>query len=124
MPGRRRIYIIAGGNQSAGAVQSRIGRAYAGVVRTMITKKDQDIIKECARKYHVLAVLLFGSSVSWRYAADIDLAVRGIKPESFFHFYAELFRQLPRPVDLVDLDAAESYFAGRILEEGKVIYEA
>jgi len=90
----------------------------------MLTKKEEEVIKRCARKFNVSSVLLFGSSVSQKDAADIDLAVRGVRPESFFDFYAELFKYLPKPVDLVDLDSAESYFAGRIVEEGRVIYEA
>ncbi len=90
----------------------------------MITKKEENIIKRCARKYNVLSVLLFGSSLDKRNINDIDLAVKGIKAESFFDFYADLFKYLPKPVDLVDLDEADSYFAARVLEGGRVIYEA
>ena len=90
----------------------------------MITKKEENIIKRCARKYNVLSVLLFGSSLEKKSINDIDLAVKGIKAESFFDFYAELFKYLPKPVDLVDLDEADSYFAARVLEGGRVIYEA
>jgi predicted nucleotidyltransferase len=90
----------------------------------MLTKKEKDIIIHCAKKYNVLSIFLFGSSMERKTRAnDIDLAVKGIKPELFFSFYAELFKQLPKPVDLVDLDEADSYFARRILEGGKVIYE-
>jgi len=90
----------------------------------MVTKKEENIIKRCAKKYHVLSVLLFGSSLEKKNANDIDLAVKGIRAESFFDFYAELFRNLSKPVDLVDLDDADSYFAARVLEGGRVIYEA
>ena len=90
----------------------------------MVTKKEEDIIKRCAKKYQVLSVLLFGSSLEKKNANDIDLAVKGIKASSFFDFYAELFRSLSKPVDLVDLNDADSYFAARVLEGGKVIYEA
>lgn len=90
----------------------------------MITKKEENIIKRCARKYRVLSVLLFGSSLEKKNINDIDLAVRGIKAESFFDFYAELFKYLSKPVDLVDLDEVDNYFATRVLERGKVIYEA
>jgi predicted nucleotidyltransferase len=90
----------------------------------MVTKKEEDIIKRCARKYHVLSVLLFGSSLEKKDANDIDLAVKGIKAESFFDFYAELFKNLSKPVDLVDLDDSDNYFATRVLEGAKVIYEA
>ena len=55
-------------------------------------------------------------------ANDIDLAVRGIKTGLFFKFYGELFKSLDKPVDLIDLDGADAYFAKRILERGKIIY--
>jgi len=90
----------------------------------MITKKEQEIIRECAMKYKVSSVLLFGSSVNQKDANDIDLAVSGVKAGLFFKFYGELYRYLSKPVDLVDLDDAEGYFKKCILEEGKVIYEA
>lgn len=90
----------------------------------MITKRDKNIILMCAKKFNASSVILFGSSVRKKDGNDIDLAVKGIKPELFFQFYGELFKYLPKPVDLVDLDKANAYFANRILEEGEVIYEA
>jgi len=90
----------------------------------MITKKEQETIKQCAKKYNVSSVLLFSSSINQKNANDIDLAVRGIKTGLFFKFYGELFKFLDKPVDLIDLDEADAYFAKRILEGGKVIYEA
>lgn len=90
----------------------------------MLTKKEQDIIRKYARKYNVSSVLLFGSSASRFVARDIDLAVKGISPQSFFDFYADLFKYLSKPVDLIDLDETDNYFTKRILEGGKVIYEA
>jgi predicted nucleotidyltransferase len=90
----------------------------------MLTKKEQELIKQCAKKYNVSSVLLFGSSVKRESGNDIDIAVKGISPQAFFNFYAELFRFLKKPVDLVDLDDTDSYFAQRILEGGRVIYES
>ncbi len=90
----------------------------------MLTKKENQIVRQCARKYNVSSVFLFGSSVSKKNANDIDLAVKGIKPQSFFSFYAELFKNLSKPVDLVDLDDADNYFIKRIIEGGRLIYEA
>jgi len=52
---------------------------------------------------------------------DIDLAVRGIKPEVFFKFYGELLRNLSKPVDLVDL-SNKSLFNQIIEEQGVRIY--
>ena len=90
----------------------------------MLTKKEEEVIKQCAIKYKVSSVLLFGSSVSQKDAADIDLAVKGIRAGLFFKFYGELFKALDKPVDLIDLNDADNYFANRILEECRVIYEA
>ena len=90
----------------------------------MLTKKEEEAIRQCARKFNVSSVLLFGSSVNQKDAADIDLAVRGIRSGSFFKFYGELFKVLDKPVDLIDLDDIDSYFMNRILEGGKVIYGA
>jgi len=90
----------------------------------MLTKKEQNIIRQCAKKYNASSVFLFGSSISRTAPRDIDLAVKGVSPQSFFGFYADLFKYLPRPVDLVDLDETDSYFMKRILEGGKIIYEA
>lgn len=90
----------------------------------MLTKKEQNIIRQCAKKYNASSVFLFGSSIARTTPRDIDLAVKGVSPRSFFGFYADLFKYLPRPVDLVDLDEMDSYFMKRILEGGKIIYEA
>lgn len=90
----------------------------------MITKKELEAIRQCARKYNVSSVFLFGSSINQKNANDIDLAVRGIRTGLFFKFYGELFKFLDKPVDLVDLDETDAYFAKRVLEGGKIIYEA
>lgn len=90
----------------------------------MLNKKEREIIIQCAKKYKVSSVLLFGSSIEKETKAnDIDLGVKGIKPGLFFKFYGELFRFLPRPVDIIDLDEMDNYFTKRILEGGKIIYE-
>lgn len=90
----------------------------------MVTKREQEIIRKCGMKYSVSSIILFGSAIKEKGARDLDLAVRGIDPALFFKFYAELYKLLPKPVDLVDLDEAGGYFTARILEGGKVIYEA
>jgi len=90
----------------------------------MLTKKEEAVIKQCARKFNVSSVLLFGSSVNRKDAADIDLAVKGIRAGSFFKFYGELFKALDKPVDLIDLADTDNYFMNRILEGSRVIYEA
>ena len=88
----------------------------------MVTKQEKDIIVRCAKKYNVSAVFLFGSSVEKDEGAnDIDLAVKGIAKRLFFKFYAELFKQFSKPVDLVDL-SQKSLFNDIIEETGVKIY--
>jgi len=64
-------------------------------------------------------IYLFGSVGSGipRQASDIDIAVRGIKPEQFFAIYGELMMQLQHEVDLVDLDV-QAEFGRCLLETG------
>lgn len=88
----------------------------------MLTEYEKDIILWCAKKYNVSAVFLFGSSIEKNDDAnDIDLAVKGVEKKSFFKFYAELFKQLSKPVDLVDL-SQKSLFNDIIEETGVRIY--
>lgn len=88
----------------------------------MITEKDKDIILQYAKKYKVSAVILFGSSIREdREFNDIDIGVKGIEPRLFFKFYAELFKHLSKPVDLVDI-TKKSLFNDLIEETGVKIY--
>jgi predicted nucleotidyltransferase len=88
----------------------------------MLNKRERKIIIRCAKKYRVSSVFLFGSSVETKTKTnDIDLGVKGIKPELFFKFYGELFKYLPRPVDLIDL-SEKSLFNKLVEEEGTKIY--
>ncbi|ODS37686.1 MAG: hypothetical protein A7316_09190 [Candidatus Altiarchaeales archaeon WOR_SM1_86-2] len=86
-----------------------------------MSKRDKEIIARCAKKYRVSSIYLFGSSLDKNVYNDIDLAVRGIKPEVFFKFYGELLRNLSKPVDLVDL-SNKSLFNQIIEEQGVRIY--
>ncbi len=88
----------------------------------MITEKDRDIILQCAKKYNVSSVFLFGSSVKKdKEANDIDIGIKGLEPRLFFKFYAELFKQLSKPVDLVDI-SKKSLFNELVEETGIKIY--
>lgn len=87
-----------------------------------IVQKDREIILQCAKKYGVSTVVLFGSSIREdREANDIDIGVKGIEPRLFFKFYADLFKHLSKPVDLVDL-SKKSLFNDLIEETGVRIY--
>jgi len=88
----------------------------------MISESEKDIILQCAKKYEASTVILFGSSLGdEQNANDIDLGVKGIDPRQFFKFYAELFKKLSKPVDLVDL-TRKSLFNDLIEETGMRIY--
>ena len=88
----------------------------------MISETDKQLIIQCAKKYNVASVYLFGSSTDESGEAnDIDLAVKGILPKLFFTFYGELLRTLSKPVDLVDL-SQKSLFSQIVEERAVKIY--
>jgi uncharacterized protein len=88
----------------------------------MISEKDKSAIINIAKKYKVGRILLFGSSAdASRRANDIDLAVEGIPPEKYFKFYGELFHDLSKPVDLIDL-SMKSKFTQLVRRDGIVLY--
>ncbi|MBU2445614.1 MAG: nucleotidyltransferase domain-containing protein [Bacteroidetes bacterium] len=88
----------------------------------MITERDKNIILQCAKKYKVSSIFLFGSSIEKsKESNDIDIGVKGIEPRLFFKFYAELFKHLSKPVDLVDL-SKKSLFNDLVEETGVRIY--
>ncbi len=87
----------------------------------MISTKERSTIKKLASRYHAKRVLLFGSSLSKKTARDIDLAVEGLPPASFFQFYGDLLLNLPKPVDLIDI-TRDSKFSRLIRQEGLAIY--
>jgi predicted nucleotidyltransferase len=87
----------------------------------MLSVSEKKIIAECARKYNVASVYVFGSSASSREYNDIDLGVKGIEQEKFFKFYGELIDSLSKPVDLVDL-SDKTLFTKLVEKEGVRIY--
>ncbi|MFO7849326.1 MAG: nucleotidyltransferase domain-containing protein, partial [Spirochaetia bacterium] len=56
-------------------------------------------------------IYIFGSLYTGQIHSnsDIDIAVRGLKPEDFFSVYGELLTRLKHSVDLVDLDLQEQF---------------
>ncbi len=88
----------------------------------MINENDKVIILQCAEKYNVTSVFVFGSSIDdSRESHDIDLAVKGLDPKQFFKFYAELFKLLSKPVDLIDI-TRKTLFNDHVEESGVRIY--
>ncbi len=88
----------------------------------MLSQEDANVIAEIAARYDVEQVLLFGSSADLsRNPRDIDLAVEGIDPASFFRFYGDLLFGLSKPVDLIDL-SRDTKFARIVRQEGTPVY--
>ncbi len=87
----------------------------------MISEEDKKIILLYARKYNLEKVILFGSSKEREDARDIDIGVRGIAPKLFFDFFWELYRDLSKPVDVIDI-SIDCLFNKLIEEDGLVLY--
>jgi predicted nucleotidyltransferase len=88
----------------------------------MVSDAEREIIIRCAQKYGASRVYLFGSCAQSEGGYhDIDVAVDGIPPQQFFRFYAELMRNLHKPVDLLDL-SERNPLVRVVLEEGIIIY--
>lgn len=88
----------------------------------MLTTSDKEAIIECAKRYNVAAIYLFGSSLdAVAKSSDIDLGVKGINPAQFFKFYGELMRKLSKPVDLIDL-SHKTLFNSLVEKRGARIY--
>jgi len=88
----------------------------------MISENDKNIILRYAKKYKLEKVILFGSSKERTDARDIDVGVRGIAPELFFDFCWELYRDLSKPVDVIDL-SKDCLFNRLIEKDGLVLYD-
>ena len=87
----------------------------------MLSEKDKLTILKCAEKYDLDKVILFGSSIKRTDTNDIDLGVKGLSPDLFFRFCWELYRDLSKPVDIIDL-SKKCLFNRLIEEDGIVIY--
>ena len=87
----------------------------------MISENDKIMILKYARKYKLTRVILFGSSKERVNANDIDIGVKGLAPELFFDFCWELYRDLSKSVDVVDLNR-DSLFNRLIEQDGMVLY--
>ena len=87
----------------------------------MISEKDRNVILTYAKKYKLGKVILFGSSKDISNARDIDIGVSDIAPELFFDFCWELYRDLSKPVDVIDL-SNDCLFNTLIKKDGLVLY--
>jgi len=87
----------------------------------MISKSDKEIIIKFADEFKLSAVILFGSALTSENPNDIDLGIKGIRPEIFFDFCWKLYKHLSLPVDIIDLDT-KSAFNDLVERDGVVIY--
>jgi predicted nucleotidyltransferase len=91
-----------------------------------LSKKEKDIIIRIGKEYGVKRLWLFGSMLAPNpefEPNDIDLAVEGLPPEQFYHFYGKLFQELPKLVDLVDM-ADDLPIVDDVKETGVIIFDA
>ena len=96
-----------------------------------IKKYSQEISDELIKAIDILRsegakrIILFGSLASNRFRqhSDIDLACEGLEDERFFHIYGKLMFNLTIPLDLIDINDADDFFASRVRKEGIVLYE-
>lgn len=77
------------------------------------------------RNEGVKRVILFGSLAKkkFRSQSDIDLACEGLEEKNFFNVFGKLLLQVKRPLDLVDINNADEFFASRVREDGIILYE-
>ncbi|MBU0878921.1 MAG: nucleotidyltransferase domain-containing protein [Candidatus Omnitrophica bacterium] len=89
-----------------------------------VLESDLSKIIGISRNFDAQEVLLFGSCLEEvEEAQDIDIAVRGVKPEKFFEMYGKILGEIDSEIDLIPLEDAREHFSKRILEKGRLIYE-
>ncbi|MEW6009512.1 MAG: hypothetical protein AB1629_07765 [Candidatus Omnitrophota bacterium] len=91
----------------------------------MIPKSELDKAIEIARKYGIGKMYLIGSSLykDPDEVNDYDFAVADIPPGNFFKFYGELFKTMPKNVDVIDLSGRITKFKSIVMREGKLVYD-
>ena len=87
----------------------------------MISEKDKATILKYAKKYNISTVILFGSYLDKEDPNDIDIGIKGIKPELFFKFYGELLLEVSKRIDIVNL-GKDNLFNRLVEKEGVKLY--
>ncbi|HEX9971703.1 MAG TPA: nucleotidyltransferase domain-containing protein [bacterium] len=96
-----------------------------------IKKYPQEISDELFEAVNILRnegakkVILFGSLAKKKFSdqSDIDLACEGLEDRRFFSVFGKLLLHIKKPLDLIDINDADEYFANRVKEEGVILYE-
>ena len=80
-----------------------------------------DYLKE---NFPITKIILFGSLVKGKFqeTSDIDLAVAGIPPESFFQALGKVNLISARWIDLKPIEDLEPHFLKRVLQTGECLY--
>lgn len=97
----------------------------AGVQRAEAARaRLPEVVRILVEDFGVQRVILFGS-LRWgtlHETSDIDLAVTGLAPESYWRALDRVTRAAERPVDLVPLDEASASLRARIDADGEVLH--
>jgi uncharacterized protein len=92
-----------------------------------LSSDDQQYIRLAARflrEQGAKRVWLFGSLAKGRRPtvhSDFDFAVEGLPADRFFGSVGHLLQVLPRPVDVVELEACTPLLREQILEHGIIL---
>ncbi len=87
---------------------------------------DLQRIVEVLKRHGAQHVILYGSFArgDFREDSDFDLCVEGLSSRDFFVAVTDCLMATDRPVSLTDLKNVHGYLRERILNEGKVLYDA
>ncbi len=88
-----------------------------------IFKKALAKIIRISKEFGAEKVFLFGSCLEEvESAQDIDIAVKGIKPEKFFEMYGKILGVVDNEIDLIPLEDTRKHFAKCIIKRGRLLY--
>ncbi|MCR4289459.1 MAG: nucleotidyltransferase domain-containing protein [Candidatus Scalindua sp.] len=88
-----------------------------------ILERELAKVVSLSKEFGAEKVLLFGSCLDdVESAHDIDVAIKGVKPEKFFEMYGRILGEVDSELDLIPLEDMREHFAKRILEKGKLLY--
>ncbi len=74
-------------------------------------REDLESAITILRKYGVTEIYIFGSLADGTYTdnSDIDIAVKGMKPELYLKAYSELSFSINKKIDLLNMDTQERF---------------
>ena len=99
------------------------------ILPSFLSGEDQRHIRSAAkflREQGARRVWLFGSLAKGGQRtvhSDFDFAVEGLPSDQFFGSVGHLLQILPRPVDVVEIEACAPLLRDQILEHGILLYD-